>query len=77
MNRNVGGRDRTVRLVAGFALLAVGVAGDAGWVPLAVGPFPQAGTSLVLALAGLATLASGLLRICLVNRLLGRDTTRQ
>lgn len=75
MNQNVGGTDRTVRLVLGSLLLLVGVAGYAGLLRLAVGPLPQALTAVLLALVGLVLLVTGLTRVCVINRLLGVDTS--
>lgn len=77
MEQNVGGLDRTVRLVVGLLLLLVGIAGYAGLVWLAVGPVPQALASVIVALIGVILLATGLTRICLIHRLLGIDTTRR
>lgn len=74
MDRNVGGTDRIVRLVLGAVLVALGAAGYAGLVWVAIGPFPQFLTSVVLALIGIVLLASGLARWCPFNKLLGRDT---
>jgi hypothetical protein len=77
MNKNVGGSDRTVRLVLGSLLLVIGIAGYAGLVRLAVGPLPQALTAVVLAVVGLILLVTGLTRVCAINRLLGRNTSGQ
>lgn len=41
MKPNVGGTDRTLRLALGLVLLALGAAGYAGLVRVAVGPLPQ------------------------------------
>lgn len=77
METNVGGMDRTVRLVLGVLLLAVGVLGYVGVVSVAVGPLPQALTSIVLVLIGLILLVTGLTRKCIINRLLGVNTARR
>jgi len=77
METNVGGLDRTVRLVLGVLLLAVGVLGYAGVVRVAVGPLPQALTSIVLVLIGLVLLVTGLTRKCMINSLLGVNTARR
>ena len=77
MEPNVGGVDRTVRLVLGLVLLVLGVAGYAGLVWVAVGPLPQFLTSVLLALLGAVLLVTGLTRQCPINRLLGVDTTRR
>ncbi|MGG5812123.1 YgaP family membrane protein [Falsiroseomonas sp. CW058] len=58
MASNVGGIDRTLRVVAGVVLLALGAFGPLGWwglvglVPLATG---LAGTCPAYALLGLST----------------------
>jgi hypothetical protein len=62
MNRNVGGLDRTARIVAAIALLAVGYRNrNARWGTLAF-------------LAGSDLLATAVVRRCLLNALLGIDT---
>lgn len=74
MEKNVGGLDRTGRLVAGPLLIAVGVAiaadivnvGLAGTVGLAV-------TTLVV-VAGAVFLVTGTTRKCPANGLAGVDT---
>jgi hypothetical protein len=74
MNRNVGGTERIVRLGSGAVLLLGGIAGYAGALRLAVGPFPQALTAVVLVAFGLILLATGGLQYCPINQLLGRDS---
>jgi hypothetical protein len=68
MEQNVGGLDRTARLVIGPLLVIVGLAVLLGTVPggQAVGA--------VLLVAGAVLLATGLTRRCVINRLLGVDT---
>ncbi|WP_254767318.1 YgaP family membrane protein [Salinilacihabitans rarus] len=70
MKKNVGGFDRTWRLVVGPVLIVVGVAALAGVV--AIGTVPAA----VALVAGAVVLATGLLRTCVLSRLLGIDTYR-
>lgn len=55
MNCNVGGVDRALRIAAGLAILALGVAGPLGW----------------WGLAGLVPLATGVLRFCPAYAVLG------
>ncbi|MFW6152790.1 MAG: YgaP family membrane protein [Halobacteriota archaeon] len=77
MKRNVGGLDRTARLVIGVVLVLIGVAGYIGLLWVAFGPVPQALGSVVIVLIGLILVATGLTRRCPINSLLGRDTYRQ
>jgi hypothetical protein len=74
MNHNVGGNDRSARLIVGSVLAIAGVLGFAGVLRVAVDPFPQALTALVFVLVGAILLVTGLLQWCPINRLLGRDT---
>lgn len=76
MEKNVGGLDRKLRLVIGAALVLLGAAGYAGLVPVATNIVPQALTSVILALAGLALLATAITRKCMVNSMLGRNTAK-
>lgn len=62
MRRNVGGRDRALRLGVGGAAAITALTAD--------GPIMTA----VLALIGLAALATGATGYCPVSRALGRDT---
>jgi len=77
MNKNVGGIDRTARLVIGPVLVLVGVAGYAGLLGLAFGPLPQALTSVLVFLVGTILLVTGLVQKCPLNRILGFDTYGQ
>lgn len=74
MRKNVGGTDRIARLVIGPVLALAGIAGYAGLLGLAVGPLPQALTSVVVFLVGMILLVTGLVRTCPLNRILGYDT---
>jgi hypothetical protein len=69
MEPNVGGTDRTARLVAGPLLLLAGLGALAGTLP--------GGTVLGAALAalGVVALATGLARRCLLHGVLGIDTS--
>lgn len=77
MKKNVGGMDRIARLGIGSVLVLAGIAGYAGVLALAVGPFPQALTSVLLVLVGLILLVTGLVQVCPLNRFLGFDTYRR
>lgn len=55
---NVGGRERQIRIAAGAVLLLLAFIVKAWW----------------LGLLGLILLASGVLRYCFINQLLGRNT---
>jgi len=69
MKNNVGAVDRQARLVVGALLLAAGLASLGGLLGL--------GTTVgaVLALVGVVLVATGLVRVCLVYRVLGLDTS--
>lgn len=77
MKKNVGGMDRTARLVVGPLLVLAGIAGYAGMLALAVGPFPQALTSVAVFLVGAILLITGLVQRCPLSRILGLDTYRR
>ncbi|MUV88848.1 DUF2892 domain-containing protein [Halapricum sp. CBA1109] len=77
MKKNVGGMDRIVRLVIGPILVLAGVAGYAGLLGLAVGPLPQALTSVIVFLVGAILLVTALVQKCPLNRVLGFNTYRQ
>ncbi len=65
---NVGGLDRTIRVVGGIALLTVGV-----WMRLAAG---VAGSTPVI-LVGVLALFSGLIRFCILYVPFGISTARR
>lgn len=69
MEQNVGGMDRTARLVAGPLLLLVGIA-----TLVEVLPFGTVVGGVAL-LIGVVFLVTGLTRTCILNRLLGIDTS--
>lgn len=71
MDRNVGGLDRTGRLVIGAVLVLGALAGLAGFVEL--------GLTLGLAalLIGAILLVTGTTRKCPINEAVGRDTYRR
>lgn len=68
MERNVGGLDRTLRLVAGPLVALVGLALLLGYV--------GGGTTLgaLLLLVGVVLLGTGITQRCLIHRVLGIDT---
>ena len=66
--KNVGGRDRQIRFVAGLVLVVLGVAA----LVANVGFGPTLG--VVLAAGGAALLFNAVTQRCLVNRLFGIDT---
>jgi len=71
MERNVGGYDRLARLVVGPVLLIAGVASLAQFLPLGL---PIAAVALV---AGAILLATGAMRQCPLNSLLGINTCKR
>ncbi|SEO45532.1 Protein of unknown function [Halogranum amylolyticum] len=77
MKKNVGGMDRTARLIVGPLLVLTGIAGYAGMLALAVGPLPQALTSVAVFLIGTILLVTGLVQKCPLNRVLGVNTYRR
>jgi hypothetical protein len=74
---NVGETDRYVRVGAGAVLLILGILGYAGTIPVAVGPLPQALTSLVLVVLGAILAVTGLMRTCPIYMGLGLNTLRR
>lgn len=69
MEQNVGGMDRTARLVVGPILLLVGIAALAELIP---GGIAAGGVALLL---GLVFTVTGTTQRCILNRLLGVDTS--
>lgn len=74
MEKNVGGYDRIGRFVIGAILVLAGIVGYAGVIRVAVGPLPQALTSVVLVLIGAILLVTGYLQKCPINTLIGMNT---
>jgi len=70
MEPNVGGLDRTARLVGGLLVALVGVASLVGFVPL--------GSTLgvVLTVVGAIVLGTGLTQQCFAYRLFGVNTCK-
>lgn len=77
MKKNVGGLDRKVRAVVGTVLVLAGALGYTGVLRLAVGPFPQALTSILAVLVGAALLLTAYSHTCPVNEKLGVNTYRR
>jgi hypothetical protein len=75
--KNVGVMDRLDRLVVGPLLILAGVAGYVGLLALAVGPFPQALTSVLVFLVGIILLVTGPVQTYPLNRVLGFNTYSQ
>ncbi len=69
MKNNIGAADSRVRIGIGLGLAAVGVASLGGL--LGVGTV----VGTVLTLLGLVLAGTGLVRVCLLYRLLGVDTS--
>ncbi|WP_276274241.1 YgaP-like transmembrane domain (plasmid) [Halobacterium sp. NMX12-1] len=69
MKNNIGAADSRIRIGGGLGLAAVGVASLGGL--LGVGTV----VGTVLALLGLVLAGTGLVRVCLLYRLLGVDTS--
>ncbi len=74
MEKNVGGSERTARVLVGAILMAGGIAAYTGSLKVASSIAPQALTSLLILLVGVILLATGLVQSCPVNSLLGRNT---
>ncbi|MDX1746700.1 MAG: DUF2892 domain-containing protein, partial [Halobacteriales archaeon] len=68
VNPNVGGNDRTMRLVSAGLLALLGTAGLFGVVPL------EAFSGAVVLVTGVVLGVTGLLRRCPMNALVGVDT---
>ena len=66
MECNVGGADRTVRIIAAVVLLAAAVFADVG-----------TGWRMLLALLGLIAAVTALVRYCPLNRMIGLNTCKQ
>ncbi|MFC6987812.1 YgaP-like transmembrane domain [Haloplanus sp. GCM10025708] len=69
VKNNIGATDRRTRIVVGLGLVVVGLSAASGLLGL--------GTTVgvVLTLLGLVLVGTGLVRVCLLYRLLGIDTS--
>lgn len=70
METNVGGLDRTLRLTVGPLLLAAGLATLAEILPFG------ATVGAIAVVIGLVFLVTGTTRKCVLNRLIGLDTSK-
>jgi len=75
MERNVGGLDRTARIVVGLALAVVSMATVAFGSSL--GPQVQLIVAAVTLFVGAVLLATAGARTCPINSALGRDTSKR
>jgi len=71
MEPNVGGLDRTARLVGGLLVALVGAGSLGGLVPLG------STVGVVLTVVGAIVLGTGLTQQCLAYRLFGVDTCKR
>lgn len=69
VENNIGATDRRTRLLVGLGLVVVGLSAVSGLMGLGT----TAG--IVLTLLGLVLVGTGLVRVCLLYRLLGIDTS--
>ena len=76
MEKNVGGMDRIARLVVGVVLLVVALAGFADLLTYEIGPITTMIGSAILAVLGLILVVTGALQQCVLNSLLGIDTSQ-
>ncbi|WP_253738406.1 YgaP family membrane protein [Halohasta salina] len=70
MEPNVGGLDRTARLVGGLLVALVGIVSLAGLLPLG------SAVGTVLTVVGLIVFGTGLTQQCLAYRLFGVNTCK-
>lgn len=69
MEKNVGGIDRTARLIIGVVLVAAGAAGLLGYLPV-LGVLG----GVVAGIIGLVLLGTAVTRKCMINDLLDKNT---
>jgi hypothetical protein len=74
MEKNVGGMDRTVRLVVGPILAAVGVAVAAGLLDLGTTETVALAVGALALLAGLIFVVTGTTQKCPANQVAGLNT---
>ncbi|MEF8886445.1 MAG: DUF2892 domain-containing protein [Haloarculaceae archaeon] len=74
MDKNVGGLDRTVRLVAGPVLVAVGVAAAAGYLDIGLAGTVGLAVTALLLVAGVVFVVTGTTQKCPANQVVGLDT---
>ena len=76
MDTNVGGMDRTARLVVGPILVVVGAALLAGLFSLGEGTVVGLVVPVLALVVGLVLTVTGYARTCPVNSMLGVNTSR-
>lgn len=74
MERNVGGMDRTARLVVGPLLVIVGLAMVVGLVPLSGGAAITVGLPVLLLIVGGVLVGTGGVQKCPINEAAGVNT---
>lgn len=74
MEKNVGGFDRTARLVVGPILVAVGVALAAGLLDVGLGGTVALAVTALALVAGLIFVVTGTTQKCPANEVAGLDT---
>ncbi|GAA2663621.1 YgaP family membrane protein [Halobellus rarus] len=76
MEKNVGGYDRTVRLVLGPVLGIISLAALAGYVSLGFGPLSTGAVAALFGLVSLVLIITGATQQCVLNRVIGLNTYR-
>ncbi|RLM53471.1 DUF2892 domain-containing protein [Halobellus sp. Atlit-31R] len=74
MKKNVGGYDRTARLVVGPVLGTVSLVALAGYLSLAVGPLSTGVVAALFGVISLVLIITGVTQQCILNRVLGLNT---
>lgn len=76
MRKNVGGSERSLRLLVGALFVVVGIAGYVGMLSLAWIGLGQALASVIVVLLGAILLLTGAIQWCPISRVLGISTYR-
>ena len=76
MEKNVGGYDRTARLVLGPILGTISLAALAGYVSLGFGPLSTGIVAALFGLVAVVLIVTGATQQCVLNRVLGLDSYR-
>lgn len=74
MKKNVGGYDRTARLVVGPVFGTVSLVALAGYLSLAVGPLSTGVVAALFGVISLVLIITGVTQQCILNRVLGLNT---
>lgn len=74
MEKNVGGYDRTARLVLGPVLGTLSLAALAGYLSLAIGPLSTGVVAALFGIVSLVFIVTGVTQQCFLNRVFGRNT---